>query len=166
MIQGDCLDVMGTLPADEFVLAFTAPPYLNGINYSQHIDKLNGRVKRWNREKISYETYRTFLTDRFAALLRVLRPGGYNVVNISPVAWDGERTPLPYHFVKWLEDIGWKFCEDIIWEKTIARDRRSGVLLQHPYPGYYYPSLVAEYILVFQKPADNKKKRKHLLASN
>ena len=28
--------------------------------------------------------------------------------------------------------------------------------MQHPYPGYYYPSLVAEYIFVFQKPADKK----------
>jgi site-specific DNA-methyltransferase (adenine-specific) len=113
-------------------------------------------VRRWEREEVSYEEYRQFLTERFAALLRVIKPGGYNVVNISPVAWNGERTPLPFHFVKWLEEAGWKFREDIVWEKTIARDRRSGVLLQHPFPGYYYPSLVAEYIFVFQKPAAKK----------
>jgi DNA modification methylase len=65
---------------------------------------------------------------------------------------------LPFHFVGWMEQIGWKFREDIIWEKSIARDRRSGVLLQHPYPGYYYPSLVSEYILVFQKPAPKKER--------
>jgi site-specific DNA-methyltransferase (adenine-specific) len=28
--------------------------------------------------------------------------------------------------------------------------------MQHPYPGYYYPSLVAEYVFVFQKPAETK----------
>jgi len=55
-----------------------------------------------------------------------------------------------------MESIGWVFKEDIIWEKEIARDRRSGVLMQHPYPGYYYPSFVVEYVLVFQKPAEKK----------
>ena len=29
--------------------------------------------------------------------------------------------------------------------------------MRHPYPGYYYPSLVAEYVFVFQKPAATKK---------
>jgi len=158
IIQGDCLEVLPSLPADEFVLAFTSPPYLNAVNYSQHVDKIKGRTNRWEREEISYEEYKQFLVERFSALLRVVRPGGYNVVNISPVAWNGERTALPFHFVKWLEEAGWKFREDIIWEKSIARDRRSGVLLQHPYPGYYYPSLVAEYVFVFQKPAAKKEK--------
>lgn len=154
--QGDCLDVLNTLPSDEFVLAFTSPPYLNAINYSQHVEKIKGRIDYWKRENVSYVEYRQFLTDRFAALLRVVKPGGYNIVNISPVGWNGERVALPFHFVGWMEQIGWKFKEDIIWEKTIARDRRSGVLLQHPYPGYYYPSLVSEYIFVFQKPATRK----------
>ena len=158
IIQGDCLEVLKTLPEDEVVLAFTSPPYLNAINYEEHVEKLNGKKKRWDRKDISYEEYQQFLKDRFRALLRVIRPGGHNVVNISPVSWNGERTALPFHFVSWMEDIGWKFREDIIWEKPIARDRRSGVLLQHPYPGYYYPSLVAEYVFVFQKPAEKEDK--------
>jgi site-specific DNA-methyltransferase (adenine-specific) len=157
-IQGDCLDVLNDLPTDEFVLAFTSPPYLNAINYSQHVDKIKGRVNYWKRENVSYDEYKQFLTERFAALLRVVKPGGYNIVNISPVGWNGERVALPFHFVSWMEQIGWKFKEDIVWEKSIARDRRSGVLLQHPYPGYYYPSLVSEYVLVFQKPAVKKER--------
>ena len=158
IIQGDCLEVLKTLPEDEVVLAFTSPPYLNAINYEEHVEKLNGKKERWDRKNISYEEYQQFLKDRFRALLRVIRPGGHNVVNISPVSWNGERTALPFHFVSWMEEIGWKFREDIIWEKPIARDRRSGVLLQHPYPGYYYPSLVAEYVFVFQKPAEKEDK--------
>jgi site-specific DNA-methyltransferase (adenine-specific) len=150
--------VLKTLPEDEVILAFTSPPYLNAINYEEHVEKLNGKKERWERKNISYEKYKQFLKDRFSALLRVIHPGGHNVVNISPVSWNGERTALPFHFVSWMEEIGWKFREDIIWEKPIARDRRSGVLLQHPYPGYYYPSLVAEYVFVFQKPAEKEDK--------
>ena len=152
------MDVLNDLPTDEFVLAFTSPPYLNAINYSQHVDKIKGRVNYWKRENVSYDEYKQFLTERFAALLRVVKPGGYNIVNISPVGWNGERVALPFHFVSWMEQIGWKFKEYIVWEKSIARDRRSGVLLQHPYPGYYYPSLVSEYVLVFQKPAVKKER--------
>ncbi|MBU4077277.1 MAG: site-specific DNA-methyltransferase [Euryarchaeota archaeon] len=157
IIQGDCLEVLKTLSENEIVLAFTSPPYLNAINYEEHVEKINGKKERWERKDISYDEYKEFLVDRFRELLRVVRPGGFNVVNISPVLWNGERTPLPFHFVSWMEEIGWKFKEDIIWEKTVARDRRSGVLLQHPFPGYYYPSLVAEYVLVFQKPAEKNK---------
>jgi site-specific DNA-methyltransferase (adenine-specific) len=158
IIQGDCLEVLNTLPENEVVLAFTSPPYLNAINYEEHVEKLHGKRNRWERKEVSYKDYEEFLKERFKALLRVVKPGGHNVVNISPVSWNGDRTALPFHFVTWMEEIGWKFREDIIWEKPIARDRRSGVLLQHPYPGYYYPSLVAEYVFVFQKPAskDNK----------
>ena len=98
-----------------------------------------------------------FLLIGLKALLQITKPGGHNVVNIAPVAWNGARTALPFHLVNWLEEIGWKFKEDIIWEKPISRDKRSGVLMQHPYPGYYYPSLVVEYVFVFQKPAGRKK---------
>ena len=158
LIKGDCLSVMQELPENHFILGFTSPPYMNAINYDEHIEKLHGMRGRWEREAMSYEEYRHFLVDRFKALFQITKPGGHNVVNISPVAWQGTRTALPFHLVNWLEEIGWKFKEDIIWEKPISRDKRSGVLMQHPYPGYYYPSLVAEYVFVFQKPADTKKK--------
>ena len=156
LIIGDCLDVMQTMPDNEIILAFTSPPYLDAINYEDQIKKLSGEIKYWERKKVSYEYYRNFLIDRFKELYRIIKPGGHNVVNISPVASDGKRVALPFHFVGWMENIGWVFKEDIIWEKEIARDRRSGVLMQHPYPGYYYPSFVVEYVFVFQKPAEKK----------
>ncbi|MDA1190947.1 MAG: site-specific DNA-methyltransferase [Candidatus Poribacteria bacterium] len=156
IVVGDCLSVMREMDDDQVILALTSPPYFNAINYDDHTRKLAGHTERWERVEVSYDEYRSFLTDRFKELLRVTKPGGHNVVNIAPVGWKGERTPLPFHFVGWMEEIGWRFKEDIIWEKPVAKDRRSGVLLQHPYPGYYYPSLVAEYIFVFQKPSGTK----------
>ena len=158
LIIGDCLDVMQTMPDNEIILAFTSPPYLNAINYEDQIKKLSGEIKYWERKEVSYDYYRNFLIDRFKELYRIIKPGGHNVVNISPISWNGKRVALPFHFISWMESIGWVFKEDIVWEKEIARDRRSGVLMQHPYPGYYYPSLVVEYVFVFQKPAEKKEK--------
>jgi len=150
---------MREMEKGEITLGFTSPPYLNAVNYDQHIDKLNDEADRWEREEISYQEYKKFLVERFEELLRITEPGGYNVVNIAPVSWNGDRVPLPFHFVSWMEEIGWEFQEDIVWEKPVAKDRRSGVLMQHPYPGYYYPSLVTEYIFVFQKPAETDSKQ-------
>lgn len=153
---GDCLTVLRSLPEGAATLAVTSPPYHNAINYEQHTQTLAGEKERWERIEIQYDEYRQFLMERFKELLRVVAPGGYNVVNIAPVSWQGRRVPLPFHFVGWMEELGWVFREDIVWEKTVARDRRSGVLLQHPYPGYYYPSLVAEYVFVFQRPGERR----------
>lgn len=157
-ILGDCLQSMKTISSDSITLAFTSPPYHNAINYDDHIKKINGKIKYWERSEQSYGFYKTFLIDRFKELYRIIQPGGHNVVNIAPVAWDGKRVALPFHFVSWMEEIGWQFKEDIIWEKEIVRDRRSGVLIQHPYPGYYYPSLAVEYVFIFQKTATKKNK--------
>lgn len=96
IIQGDCLEVLKTLSENEIVLAFTSPPYLNAINYEEHVEKINGKKERWERKDISYDEYKQFLVDRFRELLRVVRPGGFNVVNISPILWNGERTPYQF----------------------------------------------------------------------
>ena len=157
-ILGDCLEGMQTIADDNVILAFTSPPYFDAVNYDAHIKKLAGEIKYWQRNALSYDFYKAFLIERFTELYRIIKPGGHNIVNISPVSHSGKRVALPFHFVNWLEDIGWIFKEDIIWEKQIVRDRRSGVLMQHPYPGYYYPSLAVEYVLVFQKPAPQKNK--------
>jgi site-specific DNA-methyltransferase (adenine-specific) len=158
IIKGDCLNVMRDIDKSEITLCFTSPPYLNAVNYDEHTQNLDNDEK-WEREDINYDEYRDFLTERFEELFRITEPGGYNVVNIAPVSWNGDRVALPFHFVSWMEEIGWEFQEDIVWEKPVAKDRRSGVLMQHPYPGYYYPSLVTEYIFVFQKPAESDSKQ-------
>lgn len=156
--HGDCLDGMKKVEDNSVTLGFTSPPYFNAVNYEEHVEKLQGEKEHWEREEMSYEEYREFLVDRFEQVFRVTKPGGHTIVNISPVHWEEKRVPLPFHFVGWMEDIGWKFKEDIIWEKPVAKDRRSGVLLQNPYPGYYYPSVVSEYVFVFQKEADDEDK--------
>lgn len=159
VFHGDCLDVMENIGGNDITLSFTSPPYFDAVNYDEHIEKLKGEKEEWERkENVSYGEYKEFLKKRFNELFRITKEGGHAVVNISPVHSGGERIPLPFHFVSWMESIGWTFKEDIVWEKPIAKDRRSGVLIQHPYPGYYYPSVVAEYVFVFQKQAESEKK--------
>lgn len=156
--HSDCLDGLQELDSDSICLAFTSPPYFDVIDYESQAATIDDDDERWGRTDISYDEYQSFLVERFAELFRVIQPGGHAVVNIAPVTTDDGRVPLPFHFVGWMEDIGWNFKEDIVWEKPVAKDRRSGVFIQHPYPGYYYPSLVSEYVFVFQKEADTDSK--------
>lgn len=151
---GDCLEGMKQMDSDSITLGFTSPPYFNAVNYEEHVESLEGELEKWERKDLPYSEYKQFLTSRFEELYRITKPGGHTVVNLSPVLWNGDRVPIPFHFVSWMEKIGWDFAEDIVWEKPVAKDRRSGLLLQYPYPGYYYPSVVSEYVLVFQKPAE------------
>jgi len=51
-----------------------------------------------------------------------------------------------------MEKIGYEFYQDIIWYKVTGGVKRAGVTIQNPYPGYYCPNIMTEYILIFRKP--------------
>ena len=54
-----------------------------------------------------------------------------------------------------MQDIGWKYLDDIVWVKPEgASINRNGGFYQHRKPVAYKPNLVSEVIFVFQKPAD------------
>lgn len=82
------------------------------------------------------------------------------VVNISTIIQprisrnhESRRIPLPFHFVNIMEDIGFKFLEDIIWVKPEGSAKnRNGGFLRHRQPVAYKPNVINEYIFVFQKP--------------
>jgi len=51
-----------------------------------------------------------------------------------------------------MESIGYEFHQDIIWYKVTGGVKRAGVTIQNPYPGYYCPNIMTEYILIFRRP--------------
>jgi len=73
-------------------------------------------------------------------------------VVIGTVLYKGKHYPLPQHFVSLMEKIGYEFYQDIIWYKVTGGVKRAGVTIQNPYPGYYCPNIMTEYILIFRKP--------------
>ncbi|WP_232048916.1 DNA-methyltransferase [Sulfuracidifex tepidarius] len=65
--------------------------------------------------------------------------------------------------IKIMQDIGFKYQERIIWKKPegyIRISRRRGVLIQHPYPLYFYPDNIYEEIVVFKKDGNFKPRNK------
>jgi DNA modification methylase len=135
-------------------LTVTSPPYWNAIDYDVHEREPGGwyRTRRYAAGYQAYEEYLDWAERIFGGILAKTRPGGFCAVVVGTVLLDGRHYPAPFDLAARLRRAGWQFHQDIVWHKTTAGVKRAGVLIQHPYPGYFYPNIMTEYILVFQKP--------------
>lgn len=145
---------MPELEDDSVALTVTSPPYWNAIDYDIHAsDKTRYyRTRAYGNGYQDYEGYLDWLEAIFAEVLRVTKPGGFCGIVIGTVLLEGKHYPVPFDMTTRLVRRGWEFHQDIIWHKCTAGVKRAGVAIQKPYPGYYYPNIMTEYILVFRKP--------------
>lgn len=135
-------------------LTVTSPPYWNAIDYDRHAldTRLYYRTRQYANEYQGYQEYLDWLGQVFGEVWRVTRPGGFCAIVIGTVLLEGRLYPVPFDAVVRLVAGGWEFHQDILWHKCTAGVKRAGVTIQKPYPGYYYPNIMNEYILVFRKP--------------
>jgi len=145
---------MDELPCDVVALTVTSPPYWNAVDYDLHSEDPSGwyRTRRYSEGYLGYDEYLDWLTRISNEILRVTRPGGFYAVVIGTVLLEGKHYPVPFHVTDRLTSAGWEFHQDFIWNKVTGGVKRAGVFLQHPYPGYFYPNIMTEYILVFRNP--------------
>jgi DNA modification methylase len=147
LINGDCLKELTKIKDNSIDLIVTSPPYFNVKEYSH-----------WE----TYDDYMDWLKQVFLQCYSVLKEGRMCCVNISTIIIprknrqdESKRIALPFHFVNIMEDIGFKFLEDIIWLKpNPSVPNRNGGFYRHRKPVAYKPNCVNEYVFVFQKPID------------
>lgn len=122
-------------------LIVTSPPYFNapfdydGLfkNYEQYL----GVLKRFAKESF-----------------RVLCEGRIVALNIDDMLVNGTKYPIVADAIKIFQDAGFRYRDRIIWKKPdgyLRISKRSGVLLQNPFPMYFYPDNLLESIVIFQK---------------
>jgi site-specific DNA-methyltransferase (adenine-specific) len=125
----------------EVHLIVTSPPYFNapfdyeGLfkNYDQYLGVLR---------RVANESF------------RVLQNGRIFVLNIDDMLINGEKYPIVADATRIFLDAGFRYRDRIIWKKPegyLRISRRSGVMLQNPYPMYFYPDNLLESIIIFQK---------------
>ncbi len=127
--------------ADKSVhLVVTSPPYFNApFDYPDLFD--------------SYEDFLKMIRNMAKELRRVLDNGRIACFVVDDTLIDGSKFPVVADITKVFVEEGFKYRDKIIWVKPegyIRISRRSGVLIQHPYPMYYYPDNLQETILIFQ----------------
>lgn len=137
-------------------LTVTSPPYWNAIDYDIHASDKSQyyRTRAYSNGFSEYEEYLNWLQRIFTEVFRVTKPGGFCAIIIGTVLHDGKHYPVPFDTTGLMTKIGWEFHQDIIWHKCTGGVKRAGVTIQKPYPGYYYPNIMTEYILVFKKHGD------------
>ncbi|NOZ82642.1 MAG: site-specific DNA-methyltransferase [Euryarchaeota archaeon] len=157
LIFGDA-ENMRELDDGSVQLVVTSPPYFNAPfdypdmfeSYDEYLDKMR---------RIAREIYRVMDDGRIVCIV------------CDDTLINGVKYPVVADLTKIYMDEGFAYRDKIIWIKPegyIRISRRSGVILQHPYPMYFYPDNIQETILIFQKgrfdyqkiPEDIKKKSK------
>jgi site-specific DNA-methyltransferase (adenine-specific) len=140
LIIGNCM-VMQEIPDETVHLVVTSPPYFNApFDYK-------GLFK-------NYEQYLGVLRRFAKETFRVLQEGRIAVLNIDDMLINGEKFPIVADAIKIFQEAGFRYRDRIIWKKPdgyLRISRRSGVILQNPYPMYFYPDNLLESIIIFQK---------------
>jgi site-specific DNA-methyltransferase (adenine-specific)/site-specific DNA-methyltransferase (cytosine-N4-specific) len=103
----------------------------------------------------SYDDYLNLLKDVGKEIFRVLEDGRVSAFIIGDIRIDGILYPIVADLIKIMQSVGFKYQERIIWKKPdiyIKISKRSGNIIQYPYPLYYYPDNIYEEIVIFKKP--------------
>ncbi len=159
-----CLE-MPQCADDSIALTVTSPPYWNAIDYDIH----SKNSEAWHREReyISFgENFDDFLGNIqkvFKEVLRTTIKGGFCAVVVGTILHKGKHYPAPMMITNRLLDLGWEFHQDIIWNKVTGGVKRAGCFIQNPRPGYYYPNIMTEYVLIFRKPGSPRRGKKQCL---
>jgi site-specific DNA-methyltransferase (adenine-specific) len=132
---------MEEIPDGSVHLMVTSPPYFNApFDYK-------GLFK-------GYGQYLGVLKHFAQETFRVLQDGRIAVLNIDDMLIDGEKFPIVADATKIFQEAGFRYRDRIVWKKPdgyLRISRRSGVILQNPYPMYFYPDNLLESIIIFQK---------------
>jgi len=140
IIFGNCMD-MNEIEDSSIQLIVTSPPYYNApfdydglfTSYEQYL----GVIRRFAKESF-----------------RVLSEGRIVALNIDDMLVNGTKYPIVSDATKIFQDAGFRYRDRIIWKKPdgyLRISKRSGVILQNPFPMYYYPDNLLESIIIFQK---------------
>jgi len=132
---------MTELAPESVQLMVTSPPYFNAPFDYQDFFR-------------DYDEFLELMRGCASEVYRVLDDGRIACVNCDDMLVDGEKYPVVADITRIFADAGFRYRDKIIWRKPegyVRISRRSGVLLQHPYPMYFYPDNIQESILIFQK---------------
>jgi DNA modification methylase len=144
---GDLQKMTSTEVADgEVSLIVTSPPYFNApFDYPDLFP--------------SYEDYLDLIRSFASQSRRVLGRGRICAIVTDDMLVKegsgsrGRKYPLVADTTRIFLDTGLLYRDKITWAKPAGYtriSRRSGVVLQHPYPMYFYPDNIQESILLFQ----------------
>jgi len=140
IVFGNCRD-MHEISSNSIHLMVTSPPYYNAPFDYPDLFK-------------DYEQFLQLIREFSKELHRVLAPGRIAAYVTDDMLVKGEKYPVVADVTRIMIENGFRYRDRIVWVKPKGYSRisrRSGVILQNPYPMYFYPDNIQESILIFQK---------------
>jgi site-specific DNA-methyltransferase (adenine-specific) len=122
-------------------LTITSPPYYNSPFDYKDLFR-------------NYDEFLSLMRASAHEIRRTLQDGRIACINCDDMLVDGEKFPIVADVIGIFRKEKFKYRDHIVWRKPdgyVRISRRSGVLVQNPYPMYFYPDNVRESILIFQK---------------
>ncbi len=140
VVFGDCR-TMKEISSGSIHLMVTSPPYFNAPFDYPDLFK-------------DYDEFLELIRALSVDLYRVLAPGRVACFVSDDMLVKGEKFPVVADITRLMLEAGFRYRDRIVWVKPkgyVRISRRSGVVIQHPYPMYFYPDNIQESILIFQK---------------
>ena len=141
LIQGDCSELLQQLPDNSIDLLITSPPYYNARDYIHYQ---------------SYDEYLHKMRSVFTITFDKLKNYHMCVINVGDVIGlagksksTSKKFSISANFTIFMQEIGFRYIDDIIWDKGEVQSKRNFVGKNYPYQKY--PINAYEHILVFQK---------------
>src|SRR5260370_17716853 len=140
VVFGDCR-AMKEIPNESIQLTVTSPPYYNApFDYP-------GLFR-------DYDEFLELIRELSQDLFRVSASGRISFFVTDDMLVKGQKYPVVADTTRLMIEAGFRYRDSIVWVKPkgyVRISRRSGVVIQHPYPMYYYPDNIQESIVIFQK---------------
>jgi len=140
VVFGDCR-TMKEIPDQSIQLTITSPPYYNApFDYPDLFNDYNEFLALI--QDVSHDLYRVSAAGRIVCFVT------------DDMLVKGQKYPVVADITRLMLEAGFRYRDRIVWVKPkgyVRISRRSGVVIQHPYPMYYYPDNIQESILIFQK---------------
>jgi len=121
VIEGNCLEVLPSLPAESVDLIFADPPYnlqLQGDLWRPNVSKVDGVVEAWDKFE-SLAAYDDFTRKWLSECRRVLKSTG--------TLWVIGSYHNIYRVGSILQDLGYWILNDIVWIKRNPMPNFRGV---------------------------------------
>lgn len=137
-VTADARAIAEYIEPNSVSLIFTSPPYANLLNRKRLNKSRRGdlrenkqflKVEQYSQDPrdlgtLKVEKYQEAMTDIFAGLKPVVKPGGHVMINIPDMWWREERPgagirqPLHINVYQALTNAGYEFRNTIIWDRT------------------------------------------------
>lgn len=150
-INGDSFIELKKLEANSFDLCITSPPYWDILNMKRSADNKDIINYSDNDNDLgniaNYDEFINLLKELFDEVKRVLKPGGYCIVNVMDLRKKSIFYPLHSDLSTAMQQIGYKYDDLIIWD----RQQEYNNMRPLGYPYKYRINKVHEFILIFEK---------------